>query len=402
MGFCCKDLLNLKYFFKSKLLAGESGLNREISWPYVKSTESILQWLYGGELLFVIYRDEKKECENIPLLLNECIEKKVSGIVILMEDKDIDNITEDIISKANEENIPLFILPWDIKLIDIIQEILFKMGQEKEQSKNAKQFFETILFSKEGMYGNIESLSEFYNIKLRPYHYMCIFKIEKIHNATPVKFELINNQIINSLEEVLEQNKYTLIHMEYAGYLMALVFANNYEEGKKSSSMVEDVFNFINSKYENAKLSLSFSRIRETNSNIKTSYEEALKASSMIGIYNEVSNVVRYNDLGIVKLFVELANTNGIYEYCNENLAPIIEYDKTHGVDLIETLKCYFENNRHLVKTSQALFIHRNTLLYRLATIKSLLNTDLNNAITNLELFNSILIYKFLALGGKK
>ena len=398
MSFCCKDLFNLKNFSKAKLLAGESGLKREISWPYVKSTESILQWLYGEELLFVIYRDEKKECENIALLLNECIEKRVSGIVILIEDKDINNITKDIINKANENSLPLFVLPWNIKLIDIIQEVLFRMGQKKEELKNSKQFFETILFSKEHICEKVEALSEFYNIKLRPYHYMCIFKIEKIHNNKPIKFELINKDIINSLEEVLKKERYTLIHMEYAGYLMALVFANNYEDGKKSSIIIEDVFNFINSKYQNAKLNLSFSRLRDINSNIKTSYDEALKASSMIGIYNKDSNIIRYNDLGIIKLFVELSNTKGIEEYCNENLGPIIEYDKNHGVDLIGTLKCYFENNRHLVKTSQALFIHRNTLLYRLTTIKNLLNKDLNDAITNLELFNSILIYEFLGL----
>nr|WP_279233272.1 helix-turn-helix domain-containing protein [Hathewaya massiliensis] len=57
---------------------------------------------------------------------------------------------------------------------------------------------------------------------------------------------------------------------------------------------------------------------------------------------------------------------------------------------------------RHLVKTSQELFIHRNTLIYRLSTVKELLGRDLDDAMTNLELFNSILIYEFLELQNKK
>ena len=56
MALCCRDLFQLKNFSRAKLLAGERGLYREISWPYVRMTESISQWLYGKELIFVTYR----------------------------------------------------------------------------------------------------------------------------------------------------------------------------------------------------------------------------------------------------------------------------------------------------------------------------------------------------------
>ncbi len=148
-------------------------------------------------------------------------------------------------------------------------------------------------------------------------------------------------------------------------------------------------------------MSLSFSRIRENNSDIKTSYKEAFKALSMIDMYKNDSKVIKYSDLGIVRLLIELSDVKDINQYCYENLGPILEYDKNHGMDLVGTLKCYFKNNRHLLKTSQELFIHRNTLLYRLSTIKNLLQRDLDDAMTDLELFNSILIYEFLNLQNK-
>lgn len=134
---------------------------------------------------------------------------------------------------------------------------------------------------------------------------------------------------------------------------------------------------------------------------MKISYKEAVKALSMIDIYNKDSKVIRYNELGIFRLLVELGDIKEIEQYCYENLGTILEYDKKHGTDLIGTLKCYFQNNRHLLKTSQELFIHRNTLLYRLSTIKDLLQRDLDDAMTDLELFNSILIYEFLNLQNK-
>lgn len=401
MAICCRDLFQLKNFSKAKLLAGEKGLNREISWPYVRTTESISQWLYGEELIFVIYTDLRTDDDSFLLLIEECIEKKLSGIVVLIDEKDIESIPKNVIDKANEEDFPIIVMPWNIKLIDITQEILFKLEQKQEEKKNAKRFLESIIFSQDHLQEDIHALAEFYNIKLRPFHYVCIFKIKTPSNAS-YDLEQINKHIIHSLEEAINTENQTLIPMEYANNLMFLIFTNDYNEGEKSVEAVEAVFNLVNSRYAEVENSLSFSRIRELNSDIKISYKEAFKALSMIDIYNRDSKIIKYKELGIIRWLVELSDIKEIKRYCYENLGPILEYDKKHGMDLMGTLKCYFQNNRHLLKTSQELFIHRNTLLYRLSTIKELLKIDLDDAMIDLELFNSILIYEFINLKNKK
>lgn len=401
MAICCRDLFQLKNFSKAKLLAGEKGLNREISWPYVRTTESISQWLYGEELIFVIYTDIRQDDNSFLSLIEECIDKKLSGIVVLIDDKDIESMPKNVIDKANEHDFPIIVMPWNIKLIDITQEILFKLEQKQEEKKNAKRFLESIIFSQDHLQEDIHALAEFYNIKLRPFHYVCIFKIQTPSNVS-YDLEQINKHIIHSLEEVINIDNQTLIPMEYANNLMFLIFSNDYSEGEKSVEAVEAVFNLINSKYLEVENSLSFSRIRESNSDIKISYKEAFKALSMIDIYNRDLKIIKYKELGIIRWLVELSDIKEIQRYCYENLGPILEYDKKHGMDLMGTLKCYFQNNRHLLKTSQELFIHRNTLLYRLSTIKELLKIDLDDAMIDLELFNSILIYEFINLKNKK
>lgn len=401
MALCCRDLFQLKNFSKARLLGGEKGLDREISWPYIKTTESISQWLYGGELIFVTCTEIGRDDKSLLFLLEECIHKKLSGIVILIDNKYVEFIPKNIIDRANEGSIPLFVMPWDIKLIDITQEILFKIEQKREEAKNAKHFLESLIFSQDQLNEDIKALAEFYNIKLRPFHYICIFKIQKVHNA-PYDTEHISKHIIHSLEETLDLENQTLIPLEYANNLMYLIFTKDYEESQKSSEAIEAVFNFVSSRYSDVEISLSFSRIRETNYHIKISYKEAFKALSMIDIYNRDSKIIRYRELGIVRWLVEVADIKEIQQYCYENLGPILEYDKKHGVNLVGTLKCYFQNNRHLLKTSQELFIHRNTLLYRLSIIKELLKIDLDDAMTGLELFNSILIYEFIRLQDKE
>ena len=55
------------------------------------------------------------------------------------------------------------------------------------------------------------------------------------------------------------------------------------------------------------------------------------------------------------------------------------EADRAGGLELSETLRAYLEHDRSLTRTAQALFIHKNTLLYRLGRIREILESDLDD-----------------------
>lgn len=69
-------------------------------------------------------------------------------------------------------------------------------------------------------------------------------------------------------------------------------------------------------------------------------------------------------------------------------LAPLIAYDRMHGGQLIGTLRSWLDNDRSTPATAQALFIHRNTLRYRLKQAGELLGQSLEatTTIANLTL----------------
>lgn len=55
------------------------------------------------------------------------------------------------------------------------------------------------------------------------------------------------------------------------------------------------------------------------------------------------------------------------------------EFDRVNGAELVETLRAYFQCRFHAAETAKALFLHRNTLAYRLDKIRTLLSMDLSN-----------------------
>ncbi|MDO4573061.1 MAG: helix-turn-helix domain-containing protein [Clostridia bacterium] len=74
--------------------------------------------------------------------------------------------------------------------------------------------------------------------------------------------------------------------------------------------------------------------------------------------------------------------------------------DERHALQLTETLKTYLACNCHLARTAEKLFIHKNTLLYRLNRIKSLLHGDLDEADERLLLAISFKLLRRKAADG--
>jgi purine catabolism regulator len=82
----------------------------------------------------------------------------------------------------------------------------------------------------------------------------------------------------------------------------------------------------------------------------------------------------------------------------HNDLRTLADYDKRTGSDLVATLKAYLDNERNVSKTADALFMHRNSIKYRLEKIESLLTSDLNDPDNRLLLHLAINVW---AEGGK-
>ena len=100
--------------------------------------------------------------------------------------------------------------------------------------------------------------------------------------------------------------------------------------------------------------------------------------------------------LGIYKFLFANGNREEIRQYCEKRLKKLEEYDSANNTDLIETFLSFYKNGFNVSKTANALFIHRNTLQYRLAKISELLDMELDDYMEYLELINCIMVKKLM------
>ncbi len=83
---------------------------------------------------------------------------------------------------------------------------------------------------------------------------------------------------------------------------------------------------------------------------------------------------------------------------CHPLAILLTEYDQKNHTELFHTLCLYLMNERSLRKTAEQLFIHRNTVLYRLEKIYSLYPVDLDMAEERTYLLFSLLLYRSLCV----
>ena len=77
-----------------------------------------------------------------------------------------------------------------------------------------------------------------------------------------------------------------------------------------------------------------------------------------------------------------------------ETIGPLLAHDG--GGEYIHTLEVYFEHNGNLSQTAEALFIHRNTLIYRMDRIAAITGLDMNRPETRLAVQLALHIHRML------
>jgi carbohydrate diacid regulator len=121
------------------------------------------------------------------------------------------------------------------------------------------------------------------------------------------------------------------------------------------------------------------------------SLKEAQVALEVGKVFDTEKSIVSYDNLGIARLIYQLPNT-----LCDMFLQEVFKRGSIDSLDqeTLFTIQKFFENNLNVSETSRKLFVHRNTLVYRLEKIKKFTGLDLRD-------FDDAIVFK-VALMVKK
>jgi len=139
------------------------------------------------------------------------------------------------------------------------------------------------------------------------------------------------------------------------------------------------------------KVSVGISTVVGTIQELARAYREARIALEVGKVFDTEKNIISYDNLGIGRLIYQLPTT-----LCELFLNEVFKKESINVLDseTIYTIQKFFENNLNVSETSRKLFVHRNTLVYRLDKIKKLTGLDLRE-------FDDAIIFKVAMMVNK-
>ena len=143
-----------------------------------------------------------------------------------------------------------------------------------------------------------------------------------------------------------------------------------YEELNKTAKVILDMLNTE----AMTKVHVAYGTIVNEIKDVSRSFKEAKMALDVGKIFYSGRNVVAYNNLGIGRLIYQLP-----MPLCKMFIKEIFEGKSLDDFDdeTLTTINKFFENSLNVSETSRQLYIHRNTLVYRLDKLQKSTNLDL-------------------------
>ncbi len=142
-----------------------------------------------------------------------------------------------------------------------------------------------------------------------------------------------------------------------------------------------------------AKVSIGIGTAVDGIKDLARSYKEAQIALEVGKVFDIEKNIISYENLGIGRLIYQLPTT-----LCEMFLSEVFKNGSLESLDreTLMTIQCFFENNLNVSETSRKLFVHRNTLVYRLEKIRKLTGLDLREFDHAITFKVALMVKKYL------
>ena len=184
------------------------------------------------------------------------------------------------------------------------------------------------------------------------------------------KTEILAFEMIQTLFP--DKNRDYVISVGEQDIVLVKEVASN-AENKDIEKIAKNISDTISAEYY-VNVSIGIGTIVDNIKDLAKSYKEAQVALEVGKVFDSDKTIISYENLGIGRLIYQLPIT-----LCEMFLQEVFKNGSLESLDkeTLMTIQCFFENNLNVSETSRKLFVHRNTLVYRLEKIRKLTGLDL-------------------------
>ena len=396
----CKDMMQIPELTEVlKLKAGKNGLQKSVRWIYfadclqcVKSEYKIENYIHGDEFVVLTNPSVTDDSQKLMALIHQMYEYRITALGI-----NEGQISEELINYCEEKNLPLFELPEKYPLIDLSQIICRKLVLEENDRNAAEQLFSSILDAEHLSRERVMAQVRYLNIDLEGSFFVAEFAFasENTESGWENEDSLTAGRNVKPMihSELSGYIKQDILILPQAGSILALI-----PDREETESCIKEIFSRLADRAQREygmDLRIGVGNSKAYLDEVKKSRNEASAALRAAEVSGLKGKIFFYRDQGIYTLLSHVDDTRILDTYVEEKLGKLLQADELNDGKLSETLENYLNCSCNAKKTAEEMFLHRNTLNYRLKKIREILGCDLENLDTCLELKLAFLIRRY-------
>ena len=386
----CKDLKSLPSLGKLRYLTGTRGLENPIRWIYTPEDDDFTDWVHGGELLIVSGAASHRPAFNLSRVLREAVRLNLAGAILLFGEHYIEEIPQAIIEAAARKDFPLMTIPWDTPLVDIEESI----ARAIVLSDRAPQQESLLALALAGRVSAQEFAARAASAGY-PVHApqaLCAFSFLP-ENAGGRAVEALTQETAQALAAALSARSQPFLSCSSLNQIY-LLFAVT-ETAGAAEAVLAQLYSLAHARIKREECCAG-ATLAPALGDIIILYHEARTALDIARGQHLHTAPYVYEHGGLAELIVGSSMTEHFRSFANGLLAPLAAQDaRSHG-RLMETLAAFVAANGNVLHAAEQLYIHRNTLKYRLRQIEKALGGSLDDPDLRLKLQLALYIRRLL------
>lgn len=405
LAITVKDVLEIAQSKGCILAAGEERLNRVVRYVDCMEIPNMEAWMRPNVLYITTGYAYSGTKEGILSLIRSLNDAKAAALAI--KSRFIGQYLNDVLELAKNFQFPIIIMPEELAFVELnyaVMEALvksqnndvMKLQFEKYNRRELnRQFFVDLLA--DNIVCEEECNHRIGELKWpkSPYRVMLveIGGVGKyIKSLSEEKTEEVYEKIEKIIKEILQKEKYSAVVLSNNSIFPCIIKCDVSELQKEQFEQIQEQI----SKKMDCDVIIGISSEGNSYQKFQEIYQSAMDALEIAKSFEGNKKVVCIDTAGYWKLLKEISSQPICKEYVSKELDALIQYDKENDSNLLETLETLVNYLGARNLTATKLYLHRNTLMYRIKKIEHLTGYNLSDPDSVLELSLALRLKRFM------
>ncbi len=317
------------------------------------------------------------------------------GIPIFAQEEHLAYLFFDLLNQETKD-MDLLIFEQTCSLIAI--EILQEQAIIRQEQQIREQLLEDLLYKRYNDERIMLQRGKYIGIDLNKRNFVFVFDEDDFEahmdllpkTITEKEIQIIKRDIQTFIYKGMERYSHkSLLLNSGVGVIGLCAARNNSEDIQQCSEILGQIIDTLKKQYPYLSFSAGIGSVRQGVAKVEAGWHEAklaIRAGRVLKKSSKNSRVSRFDELGCLCFLSENAGSKALREYFDSNMSVLRAYDQKNHAELVHTLETYFNYGCNLSKTAEQLYVHKNSVVYRLKKIETLLGKSLSDYETSFDL----------------